>query len=190
MASSCSRYLPQVLSLPSVCRKAVFSQGPPELQKPGSRINDGKDVNQFSSVTQSCPTLCNPMDCSTPGLPVPHQLPKFTQTNVHWADNAIQPSHPLSSPSPPAFNLSQHQRCEYMVTKVAVEQECMHAQSCLWDPMDYSSPGSSVHGILQVRILEWVVISSWRGSSWPRDRICVSYVFCISRWILYHWATL
>ena len=64
---------------------------------------------QFSSVTQSCPTLCNPVNRSTPGLPVHHQLPKSTQTHVHWVDDAIQPSHPLSSPSPPAFNLSQLQ---------------------------------------------------------------------------------
>ena len=64
---------------------------------------------QFSSVTQSCPTLCNPMDCKTPGLPVYHQLPEFTQTHVHWVSDAIQPSHPLSSPSPPTFNLPQHQ---------------------------------------------------------------------------------
>ena len=64
---------------------------------------------QFSSVVQSCPTLCNPMDCSTPGLPVHHQLPDFTQTHVRWVGVAIQPSYPLSSPSPPAFNLSQHQ---------------------------------------------------------------------------------
>ena len=64
---------------------------------------------QFSSVTQSCLTLCNPMDCSTPGFPVHHQLPEFTQTHVHWVGDAIQPSHPLSSPSPPTFNLSQHQ---------------------------------------------------------------------------------
>ena len=64
---------------------------------------------QFSSVTQSCPTLCDPMDCSTPSFPVHHQLPEFTQTHVHWVGDAIQLSHPLSSPSPPAFNLSQHQ---------------------------------------------------------------------------------
>ena len=64
---------------------------------------------QFSSVAQSCPTLCNPMNCSTPGLPVHHQLPEFTQTHVHWVGDAIQPPHPLSSPSPPALNLSQHQ---------------------------------------------------------------------------------
>ena len=64
---------------------------------------------QFSSVTQSCSTLCNPMDCSTPGLPVHRHLLAFTQTHVHCVGDAIQPSHPLSSPSSPAFNLSQHQ---------------------------------------------------------------------------------
>ena len=64
---------------------------------------------QFSSVTQSCPTLCDPMDCSTPGFPVYHQLPELTQTHVHRVGDAIQPSYLLSSPSPPAFNLSQHQ---------------------------------------------------------------------------------
>ena len=64
---------------------------------------------QFSSVTQSCPTLCDPMNCSTPGLPVHHQLPEFTQTHVHRFCNAIYPSHPLSSPFPPAPNPFQHQ---------------------------------------------------------------------------------
>ena len=64
---------------------------------------------QFSSVTQSCPTLCDPMNRSTPGLPVHHQLPKITQTHVHRVGDAIQPSHPLSSPSPPAPNPSQDQ---------------------------------------------------------------------------------
>ena len=63
---------------------------------------------QFSSVAQLCPTLWDPMNRGTPGLPVHHQLPEFTQTHVHWVSDAIQPSHPLSSPSP-AFNLSQHQ---------------------------------------------------------------------------------
>ena len=64
---------------------------------------------QFScSVTQLCPTFCDSMNCSMPGLPVYHQLPESTQTHVHWVGDAIQPSHPLSSPSPPALNLSQH----------------------------------------------------------------------------------
>ena len=60
-------------------------------------------------MAQSSPTLYNPMDCSMPGFPLYHQLPEFTQTHVHWVSDAIQPSHPLSSPSPSAFNLSQHQ---------------------------------------------------------------------------------
>ena len=63
---------------------------------------------QFSSVAQSCPTLCDPIDCSTPGLPVHHQLPQFTETHVHGVNDAIQLSHPLPSPSPPAVNLFQH----------------------------------------------------------------------------------
>ena len=64
---------------------------------------------QFSSVTQSCQTLCDPTDSSTPGLSVHHQLPEFTQTHAHWVGDAIQPSHPRLSPSPPAPNPSQHQ---------------------------------------------------------------------------------
>ena len=66
-------------------------------------------ILQFSSVTHSCLTLWDPMDCSTPGFPVHHQLLEFTQTHVQWVGDAIQPSHPLSSPSPPTFNLSQRQ---------------------------------------------------------------------------------
>ena len=66
-------------------------------------------MHQLSSVTQSSLTLCNPMNCSTPGLPVHHQLLEFTQTHVHRVSDAIQPSHPLSPPSPPAPNPSQHQ---------------------------------------------------------------------------------
>ena len=66
--------------------------------------------SQFSLVTQLCLTLCNPVDCSMPGFPVHHQFPELAQTPVHRVSYAIQPSHPLSSPSPPTFNLSQHQR--------------------------------------------------------------------------------
>ena len=93
---------------------------------------------QFSSVAQSCPTLCDPMNCSTPGLPIHHQLPEFTQTHVHWVDDAIQPSHLLSSPSPPAINLSQHQvlfkwvSSSYQVAKV-LEFQLQH-QSFQWTP--------------------------------------------------------
>ena len=67
------------------------------------------ELFQLSSVAQSCPTLCDPMNCSTLGLPVHHQLPEFTQTHVHRVGDAIQPSHPLSAPSPPAPNPSKHQ---------------------------------------------------------------------------------
>ena len=93
---------------------------------------------QFSSAAQSCPTLCNPMNRSTPGLPVHHQLPEFTQTHVHWVGDAIQPSHPLSSPSPPALNLSQHQglfkwvSSSHQVAKV-LEFQLQH-QSFQWAP--------------------------------------------------------
>ena len=64
---------------------------------------------QFRSFAQSCPTLCDPMDCSTPALPVHHQLLEFTQTHIHWVGDATQPSYPLLSPSAPTFSLSQHQ---------------------------------------------------------------------------------
>ena len=82
-------------------------QGPAMIFRPLEHLS--LDHFQFSSVALSCPTLCDPMNCSTPGLPVHHQLPEFTQTHVHWVSDAIQPSHPLSSPSSPAPNPSQHQ---------------------------------------------------------------------------------
>ena len=75
--------------------------------KPRPGADYGSD--QFSSLAQSCPTPCDAMNHSTPGLPVRHQLPQSTQTHVHWVGDAIQPSHPLLSLSPPTFNLSQHQ---------------------------------------------------------------------------------
>ena len=79
-----------------------------EMRHSWSPKSSGPSV-QFSSVAQSCPTLCDPMNGSTPGLPVHHQLPELTQTHVHRVSDAIQPSHPLSSPSPPAPNPFQHQ---------------------------------------------------------------------------------
>ena len=75
----------------------------------GHRVSDARSSVQFNSVTQSCPTLCDPMNRSTPGLPVHHQLPESTQTHVHRVGDAIQTSHPLLSPSPPDLNPSQHQ---------------------------------------------------------------------------------
>ena len=100
---------------------------------------------QFISVAQSCPTLCNPMDCSTPGLSVHHQLPEFTQTHVHWVGDTIQPSHPLSSPSP-ALNLSHHQglfkwvSSSHQVAKV-LECQLQHRDN----PVQYSCLGNP-HG--------------------------------------------
>ena len=79
------------------CRQLLYCWAIGEAAQPGF---------QFSSVAQSCPTLCDPMNLSMPGLPVHHQLPEFTQTNVHWVSDAIQLSHPLSFPSPPAHNPS------------------------------------------------------------------------------------
>ena len=93
-------------------------------------------LQSVSSVTQSCLPPCNPMDCSTPGFPVHQQLPELAQTHVHWVGDAIQPSHPLSSPSPPAFNLSQHQglfqqvSSSNQVAKVLALQ--LHHQSFQW----------------------------------------------------------
>ena len=84
------------------CIKGRFFTAEP-LEKPHSLLY------QIRSVAQSCPTLCDPMNRSTPGLPVHHQLPEFTETHVHRVSDAIQPSHPLLSPSPPAPNPSQHQ---------------------------------------------------------------------------------
>ena len=94
--------------------KIPWTEEPSGLQSMGSqRIRHNlatKHISvQFSSVAQSCLTLCDPMDCSTPGLPVHHQPLEFTPTHVHQVGDAIKPSHPLLSPSPPAFNLSQHQ---------------------------------------------------------------------------------
>ena len=95
------------------------------------KINANVMLVPFSSVTLSCPTLWDPMDCSTLGFPVHHQIPELTQTHVHRVSDAIQPSHPLPPPSPPAFNLSQHQglfkwvSSSYQVVKV-VELQLQH----------------------------------------------------------------
>ena len=98
----------------------------------------GRLFSLVSSVAQSGPTLCNPMNHSMPGLPVHHRLPEFIQTRVHWVGDTLQPSHPLLSPSPPAFNLSQHQglfkwvSSSHQVAKV-LEFQLQH-QSFQWTP--------------------------------------------------------
>ena len=96
-----------------------------------------------SSVTQSCPTLYNPMDWSTPGLPVYHRLLEFTQTHVHWVGDTIQPSHPMSSPSPPAFNLSQHLEIESVLPirwpKASTSASVLPVNIQDWFPLGWTS---------------------------------------------------
>ena len=121
-----------------------------------NRVFALKGTLQFSSIAQSCLTLCNLMDCSTPGFPVHHQFPELAQTHVHWVSDAIQPSHPLLSPSPPAFSLSQHQGLfqligsSHQVAKVLELQ--LQRQSFQW--------------IFRTDFLQdWLVWSPWS----PRD---------------------
>ena len=111
----------------------------------------------FSSVAQSCLTLCDPMNCSTPGLPVHHQLPEFTQTRVHQARDAIQPSHPLSSPSPPAPNLSQYQGLFKWVSS-------LHQVAKYWSFSFSISPSNECSGLISFR-MDWL---DWSPCS-PRD---------------------
>ena len=97
-----------ILSLESGSK--LILEGPALWKRLGEcSVSIKVDSVQFSSVAQSCPTLCDPMNRSTPGLPVHHQFPEFTQTHFHQVSDAIQPSYPLLSPSPPAPNPSQHQ---------------------------------------------------------------------------------
>ena len=109
-----------------------------EIRVMAMRRNIWGMVIQFSSVAQLCPTLCDPMNRSMPGLPVHHQLPESTQPHVHWVSDAIRPSHPLLSPSPPALNLSQHQglfkwvSSSHQVAKVLKFQ--FQHQSYQWTP--------------------------------------------------------
>ena len=112
---------------------------------PGGGVKEGMEWKglglssvQFTSVAQACPTLCDLMNRSMPGLPVHHQLPELTQTHVHWVGDAIQPSHPLSSPSPPSPNPSQHQGLFQWVNSLhevakVLEFQLQH-QSSQWTP--------------------------------------------------------
>ena len=105
----------------------------------------------FSSVAQSCLTFCNPMDCSTPGFPVYHQLPELAQTHVYWVGDAIQPSHPLSSSSPPALNLSQHQGLFKWVS----------SSHQLAKVLDFSiSPSNEYSGLISLGWTGWISLQS------------------------------
>ena len=100
-------------------------------------------LNQFSSVTQSCSTLCDPMDCSTPGFPVHHQLRELAQTHVHWVGDAIQPSYPLLSPSPAAFiiNVGHYARLQ----SASTELWCFKKISCPYFSIQKVSPLNTAH---------------------------------------------
>ena len=112
-------------------------------------------IIQFSSVAQWCPTLCDPMKHSIPGLPV-HQLPESTQTHVHQVGDAIQPSHPLSSPSPPAFNLSQHQSLFKWVSS-------SHHEAKDWSFSLNISPSSEHPGLTSFR-MDWLDLLAVQGT--------------------------
>ena len=104
---------------------------------------------QFSSVPQSCPTLCNPMNCSILGLSVHHQVLELTQTHVHRVSDAILPSHPLSSPSPPAFNLAQHQGLSQRVSS-------LHRVAKVLEHFSFSiSPSNEYSGLISFR-MDWL----------------------------------
>ena len=105
-------------------------------------------VVQFSSVAQWCPAVYNPTNHSTPGLPIHHQLPESTQTHVHWVGDTIQPSHPLSSPSPPALNLSQYQGLFKWVSS-------SHQVAKLWSFSFSISPSNEYSRLISYRI-DWL----------------------------------
>ena len=109
-----------------------------------------------SSVAELCPILCDTMDCSTPGFPIHHHLPEFAQTHVHWVDDAIQPSHPLSSPPPPAFNLSQHQGL--------LNESVLHIRWPKYRSFSFSiSPSSEYPGLISFRI-GWLDLLAVQGT--------------------------
>ena len=111
---------------------------------------------QFSSVAESCLTLCEPMDCSMPGLPVHNQLLEFTQTHDHGVGDAIQPSHPLSSPSPPALNLSQHQGLFQWVSI------CIRWPK-YWSFIFNMSPSNEYSGLISFR-MDWLDLLAVQGT--------------------------
>ena len=111
---------------------------------------------QFRWVAQLCPTTCNPMNSSAPGLPIHHQLPESTQTYIHWVCDAIQPSHPLSSPSPPALNLSQHQGLFQGVSS-------LHQVAKVLEFQLHISPSNEHPGLISFR-MDWLDLLAVQGT--------------------------
>ena len=111
---------------------------------------------QFNSVAQSCLTLCDPADCSTPGFPVHQELPELTQNHVYWVSDAIQTSHPLSSPSPPALNLSQHQGLFQWVSS-------LHQWPKYWSFSFSISPSNEYSGLISFR-MDWLDLLEVQGA--------------------------
>ena len=125
------------------------------LAPPGKPLITFSSV-QFSPVAQLCPTFCDPMDCNTPGLPVHHQLPKLTHIYVHWVGDAIQPSHPQLSPSPPAFNLSQHQGLFQWVSSSHQVAKGLEFQFNI-------SPSNEYSGLISLR-MDWLAFLAVQGT--------------------------
>ena len=127
-----------------------------KLKKKNKKKKKGKNVVQFSSVTPVCWMFCDPMDCSTPGLPVYHQLLEFTQTHIHRVGDAIQPSHPLLFPSPPTFNLSQHQGfANESVLRIKWPKYCIFSFSI--------SPFNEYSGLISFR-MDWLNLLAIQGT--------------------------
>ena len=113
-------------------------------------------IDEFISLAQSCTTLCDPMDCSTPGLPIHHQLLELAQIHVHWVGNAILPSHPLLSPSPPAFTLSKHQGLFQWVRS-------SHQVAKYWSFTFSISPSCEYSGLISLR-MGWLNLLAVQGT--------------------------
>ena len=144
----------------------IYYCGQESLRRNGVTIIVNKRIwhaVQFSSVIQSCPTLCDPMNRSTPGLPVHHQLPDITQTHVHRVSDAIQPSHPLSFPSPPAPNPSQHQG-------LSNESTIRIRWPKYWSFSFSISPSNEHPGLISFRILK---CSTWMQSQKWQNDLCL-----------------
>ena len=133
---------------------------------------------QFSSVTQSCLTVCNPMDCSMPGLPVHCQLPEFTQTHVHWVGDAIQPSHPLSSPSPPAPKPSH--------IRVFSNESVFHIRWPKYWSFSFSiSPSNEYSGLVSFR-MDWLDLLAVQGTLKSLLQHHTSKASILQQYVFYH----